>query len=142
MISSKDKGIRCWLDERQILPGDDLHDEIDKGIKLWDKTLICCSQSSLNKPWVDREITKAVQKEEQLWKKYNKKTLAIIPLDLDNYIHQWESGKVSILTECYIANFQGWEPDKAEQFEGVLESVVKALKADEGGRERPPKPLL
>jgi hypothetical protein len=30
------QGIRCWLDEHQLLPGDDLHEGIDRGIRLWD----------------------------------------------------------------------------------------------------------
>ena len=29
-----ERGIRCWLDEDQLLPGDDLHDGIDGGIRL------------------------------------------------------------------------------------------------------------
>mgnify|MGYP001577554143 FL=1 len=37
------QGIRCWLDEHQLLPGDDLHEGIDRGIRLWDKVLLCAS---------------------------------------------------------------------------------------------------
>jgi hypothetical protein len=29
-------GIRCWLDEKQLRPGDDIHEEVDRGIRLWD----------------------------------------------------------------------------------------------------------
>ena len=39
------QGIRCWLDEHQLLPGDDLHEVIDRGIRLWDKVLLCASKS-------------------------------------------------------------------------------------------------
>ena len=28
------QGIRCWLDEKQLLPGDDIHEQIDRGIRL------------------------------------------------------------------------------------------------------------
>ena len=41
------KGIRCWRDEHQVLPGDDIYEQIDRGIRLWDKVLLCCSESSL-----------------------------------------------------------------------------------------------
>src|SRR5262245_54095145 len=49
-------GIRCWLDEKQLLPGDSLYEHIDRGIRLWDKFLLCCSEHPL-KPasWVDKE---------------------------------------------------------------------------------------
>ena len=32
-------GVRCWLDDRQILPGDDIFEEIDRGIRLGNKVL-------------------------------------------------------------------------------------------------------
>jgi len=35
------QGIRCWLDEKQILPGDDIYEHVDRGIRLWDKVLLC-----------------------------------------------------------------------------------------------------
>jgi uncharacterized protein YjbI with pentapeptide repeats len=44
-------GIRCWLDEKQLLPGDDILDEVDRGIRLWDKVLLCCSRASLDSSW-------------------------------------------------------------------------------------------
>lgn len=28
------QGIRCWLDKHQLLPGNDLHEGIDRGIRL------------------------------------------------------------------------------------------------------------
>jgi uncharacterized protein YjbI with pentapeptide repeats len=31
------RGIRCWLDEKQLLPGDDIYEHVDRGIRLWDK---------------------------------------------------------------------------------------------------------
>jgi hypothetical protein len=34
------QGIRCWLDEHQILPGDDIYEGVDLGIRLWDKVLL------------------------------------------------------------------------------------------------------
>ena len=52
----QDRGIRCWLDEHQMLPGDDLYTQIDRGIRLWDKVLLCCSTAALISWWVDHEI--------------------------------------------------------------------------------------
>jgi hypothetical protein len=60
------RGIRCWLDEHQLLPGDNIYDMVDRGIRLWDKVLLCCSEASLTSWWVDDELGKAYEKERQL----------------------------------------------------------------------------
>ena len=39
------------------------------------------------------------------------------------------------------ANFVGWEKDPA-LFDRELEKVIRALRTEEGGREKPPAPKL
>jgi TIR domain len=132
------RGVRCWLDRKDILPGDDLYDEIDKGIQLWDKVLVCCSEDSLGKStWVDREIDKALQKEESLRRERGTKVLALIPLDLDGYVLTWNSGKASMLRSRYIADFKNWK-DNDKKFEQQIGLLIRALRADQGGRNSPP----
>jgi hypothetical protein len=53
----QERGIRCWLDEKQILPGHDIYEEVDRGIRLWDKILLCASETSLTSWRVDKEQT-------------------------------------------------------------------------------------
>jgi len=82
-------------------------------------------------------------KEEGIWKERNQKVLALIPLDLDGYVlsGQWESGKSSYLTSRFVGDFTAWEEDNAK-FETGVEKLVKALRADDGAREKPPEPKL
>jgi hypothetical protein len=137
------QGIRCWLDEHQMLPGDDIYEQVDRGIQLWDKVLLCCSKHSLTSWWVDNEIDTAFEKERELLKQRDSKTLALIPLDLDGYLHSagWRNGKKRQILTRLAESFIDWEQDP-QKFDTALKRVVKSLRADDLARETPPKPRL
>jgi hypothetical protein len=62
------KGIKCCLDEKQLLPGDDILRQLERGIHLWDKFLLCASKNSLTSWWVEDEIKTTLEKERALRK--------------------------------------------------------------------------
>jgi len=136
------RGIRCWLDEKQLQMGDDILDHVDRGIRLWDKVLLCCSKNSLTSGWVEVEIDKALEKEQTLRKQRQEKVLALIPLDLDGYLFGgWESGRASLVRQRLAGDFRGWEESHAK-CEQQIEKMILALRSDEQAREQPPKPRL
>jgi hypothetical protein len=137
------RGIRCWLDEHQLLPGDNIYTQVSRGIRLWDKVLLCCSRNSLQSWWVDNEIQIAFEKEQRLWKERKVETLALIPLNLDGYLFsdEWQSGKAVQLKSRLAADFTGWETEN-NKFEEQFDRLLRSLRADAGGREQPPTPNL
>jgi uncharacterized protein YjbI with pentapeptide repeats len=135
------RGIRCWLDEHQMLPGDDIYDAVDRAIRLWDKVILCCSEASLKSWWVNDEIDKALEKERQLLQDRGDKVLAIIPLNLDGYLFEWRDGRAATLRKRLAGDFTGWERDNTK-FETQFERVISALRTDRGARERAPKSKL
>jgi len=49
-------GIQTWLDENEIKVGDSLIDKIEAALKTVDKAIVVISKTSIEKPWVRREI--------------------------------------------------------------------------------------
>jgi hypothetical protein len=117
---------------------------VDRGIRIWDKVLLCCSKQSLSESWwVNSEIDRAFKKEQALMKERGQKVLALIPLDLDGYLlsEQWQSGLAQPVLSRFVADFRGWRRSH-QKFDAQVERVVLALRSDEAARPPAPKPKL
>src|SRR4051812_40380628 len=56
-------GLEVWWAKWEILPGDDLVDQVfEKGLKNADVVIVILSQASVNKPWVRAELNVAAVK--------------------------------------------------------------------------------
>ncbi len=129
------EGIRCWLDEHQLKPGDELHKTIYEGIRVYDKVILCCSETALKSWWVEKEFKNAISKEED----YTETVL--IPITLDDYVFKqsadnWTIGEIK---RRFVQDFSKWKEHDA--FEQAFKRVVEALKTKES-QPPPPTPKL
>jgi hypothetical protein len=120
------RGIRCWLDEHQLVPGDELYDAINNAIRIWDKVLLCCSQASLNSWWVDNELVIAFEREQQAQRDGRGKVPVLIPLDLDGYLFEWQGGKAPQIRQRVAAAFTEWR-EPTERFWNHIHRLLQAL---------------
>lgn len=137
--SLQEQGVACWLDEKQIRAGDYIFEEIDRGVRLWDKVLLCASRTSLTSWWVDKEVTSAFAKEQALMKRRGKKVSAVIPLNLDGFMFSSECscGWKNELTTRLAADFIGWKSD-SKIFENGIQLLLHALEQGWTGNQPPP----
>jgi hypothetical protein len=122
-----------------LLPGHDIPRELERGIRLWDKFLLCASKNSLTSWWVEKEIKTTLEKEWALQKERGKPVSKLIPLNLDGYMFsdEWDLGVFATEIRSRVAaDFRDWEKTN-NNFETQVERVIKALR-DEGAREPPP----
>jgi len=133
------QGIRCWRDEVDARVGDPIAHAIDRGFKLTERVILCCSEASLNSTWVSRELNKTFAKEEKLTAQGGEPHYILLPLSLDGYLFKkdddgeyiWQHHWADEIRSRIAADFNGWEGSN-DVFEEQIEWIVGALKPDAG----------
>jgi len=89
-------GFEPWLDEEELLPGQDWHEEIPAAVRACDVVIICLSQKSVSKEgYLQREIRDALYVAEEK----PEGTIFIIPVKLEEVevsrrLSQWQWAKL------------------------------------------------
>ncbi|MCE7926636.1 MAG: toll/interleukin-1 receptor domain-containing protein [Haliscomenobacteraceae bacterium CHB4] len=122
------RGVNVFFDEKKMKPGDDIFTGLSRGIELYDKTILVCSEASLNSWWVDQELELVFEKERNLQKETDEKTGLLIPIRIDDHIETWSNGKRMAIKQRVIGDFRNWQDDAA--FEKALDDLIHALNAD------------
>lgn len=122
-------GVKCWFDEKQVLPGDDILAEIDRGVRVWDRLILVCSANSLCARtgwWVEQELHRAFEKERSMREKVGKPYLAFIPITIDDYVFSsWNSPNRAIVLTRKVGDFRNWK--NPDSYADALNNLKKAL---------------
>lgn len=119
----QDKGVRCWLDRRDLRGGDLLRDAVEGAIRAHDRLLLVLSESSLSSAWVDQEVTTAFERE-----KREKKTV-LFPIRLDETIMAIKSGWPADLRRSrHIRDFTNWNDQDA--YQEAFDRLIRDLKQE------------
>jgi uncharacterized protein YjbI with pentapeptide repeats len=127
-------GVNCWFDEKQILPGDNILEIVDQGIKKWDKFVLVCSSHSLSRKtgwWVEQELERAFAKERELRRSGRKDHSVLIPITIDDFIFdKWASGFKASVIDKHVGDFRNWEAPQlyAEAVDRLRRAIDAARK--------------
>jgi TIR domain len=115
------KGVRCWLDNHELLPGDKLHETIRRGILNHDKFLLICSRDSLQSWWVNNELEEIFAKERAMG------TALLVPIAIDEAV--WSdpplNDKCIQIRSRYVGDFTRWTV--ARKFRSSAQKLLSAL---------------
>jgi hypothetical protein len=106
--------------------------EVDRGIKVYDKLVVICSEHSLRSPSVVQEIELVLEREADDGKQ------VLYPISIDDFLlDAWRHPAAEALRSRLIGDFRGWSQD-AERYSAQLELLVEELKAPAKGRTTEP----
>jgi uncharacterized protein YjbI with pentapeptide repeats len=122
-------GVNCWLDEREILPGDNILESVDSAIKVWDKFVLVCSRNSLTARtgwWVEQELERAFAKERELRRSNGVTESVLIPITLDDFVfRRWNSRFRASVLDKKVGDFTGWRD--GELYSEAVASLQNAI---------------
>ena len=109
----KERGIRCWLDEAEILPGDSLIEKIAAGIFEMDYLLCFISEDSIKSSWVTKEISLALTRE------IEGRRVRVVPAMIGSVLHEQLPAAIS---DKYYLDFRSSAP-----FEKAMHELLMLL---------------
>ena len=122
-------GVNCWFDEKQILPGDNIMEFVDRGVKTWEKFILVCSQNSLSPRtgwWVEQELERAFVKERELRSSEAGTNSVLIPITIDDFVfHGWTSRFRASVLDKHVGDFRGWK--NSQLYSEALERLQQAI---------------
>ncbi len=119
----EEKKVQCWFFPETATFGKKVIGEIDQAIRNYDKTLVICSEHSLQSGPVLREIERALQREER-----EGGTEHLFPIRIDDYIFdKWNHPRKADVVDRVIADFRP-NQDYDKQFARLISALETSRK--------------
>jgi uncharacterized protein YjbI with pentapeptide repeats len=120
------KGVRVWYFPEDAKWGETVWGEIDRSIKVYDKLIVVLSENSLQSGPVNREIERALIREDKEGKGI------LFPIRIDDYIfNTWEHERKADVTRKVVGDFSSWDKDAAK-YDKAFDKLLKGLQAESG----------
>jgi hypothetical protein len=118
-------GVRTFLFSNDAIPGEPLHDVMREGVALYDRVIVICSKTSLDRVGVQYEIDQVLKREAR-----DGGAAYLIPIMLDDYLFRWTPNRPQLAQELrdrVAADFRKAQEDEPCFRQGVLR-LLKALR--------------
>ncbi len=117
------KGVRAWYFPEDAKWGETVWGEIDRSIKVYDKLVVVCSENSLQSSPVNREIERALNREDKESKGI------LFPIRIDDYVFDtWEHERKADVLAKVVGDFSGWDRDAAK-YAKAFDKLLKGLQS-------------
>jgi hypothetical protein len=120
--------VRCWRWKEDAKWGQALMRSISDAVRIYDKLIVICSESSLSSPAVIREIERALQKEDEL-ARHGKDSEVLFPIRLDDSLFiTWNHHRKADVLSKNVGDFRDWKNPRS--YTERLERLIRDLKRE------------
>jgi len=117
------RGVRCWFAPEHLKIGDRLRPSFDDAIRVHDKLMVLLSESSVESPWVEKEVETAFEKERQ------QNRVVLFPIRLDDAVMQTKQAwAADIRRTRHIGDFRGWRDH--DSYKRAFERLLRDLREE------------
>ncbi len=123
------KGVSCWFAPENLRVAADYKKEIDEEIARRDRVVVILSESSIESPWVGREVATTLGVENRLRRKL------LLPIRIDDSVLHREAGwSADIRRRLSIGDFSKWSNDT--EYRKALSKLTDEILSEPVGSRR------
>lgn len=120
-------GVRTFFFETDSLPGERLSRFMNRAVNENDRTVLICSEASLDRPGVLNELEEVFGREVR-----QGGDSLLIPITIDDYVFSWRPARLDLATRLrdrVVADFRGTSND-VDKFHRALQRLLRSLRVD------------